>query len=891
MLPDYRQVKKMIPCQIAKIGYIVQKSTNSIHAIIPLPIRITKHMAPMRTLLNLRLLPRLVVVLALFSFPVLSGCSKSTNSGGGGSIGNGEGLLDGVSTDNAVAQTEKYAAVVAPIVLIDSIGLLSNKVFAVISPSANVGQVNSLLDSLGAKIICMDAGSVFLTISFPAASDRLALDSVIARFADSEPFLFAFPCFLPIPPVSAEIDPTPPQKIIPGEPAASNIEHLKTCFMPAAWNLQSLATTVNRQVSVLIPDAYAQLSAIAEIPSQEFVPIQGDGADVRVFGNTAAGNHGFYTSGILGASYDDIGVTGIHPGNANLLRIRSLNVGSDEWGIKLQHMADEIATGSIDIVSTSLGYNDPHFAEVSKWTRILLALKWRELVGTEQSQFLHVTSSGNDGRVTGEGSLSVFNSPFTMAAQMVSPWDWLGVGEYTEADSLGYVQIQQLYSATKPHIVQPLTNVLVVGSSGPNGQRSAFSNVGADVRMVGEAVFSPCITNDRTCNSGFGSPSGTSMATPQVAGLAAYLMNLQVGLTPLQARQKILNAYDNSIGIVNAYHAVLNLDGSSGGPVRTSLLDIAGSSATPGTNGQFDEHDIALFLEQFSAASPYSRYDLNGDGFTGGGGAAKFDLTAENPPIYTAQSATVCGESKQFDENALSDRDILEYYANSSLYQGSTTERDQLLGCSGGGFNGFVLVTRRGSWVVASAKDFGFPGTSEDDVVDQQRDSTLYAPPYYFGSFNSTVSASLNCQIEPGDIASSTGSQSTSLSVIGPDTLLGFSGTESATSMVQSQFCSMSAGGTSTFELRFIVVGGPVYFTLTASGQATNSGTGFTLTSNSGSVVHRFDLPNQENASSFEVDGQLVPGEYRFQTGTGSGSNNGSVDFEYQMTFAPASPH
>lgn len=626
---------------------------------------------------------RLFYCCLLVPLLVALSCSKSTDPRDGGNSRNGDGRLEGEANDNAVARTDRYLAVAAPVLLVGATGMLANKVFTAISPFATVGQVNRLLDSLGAKIICMDAGSVFLTLLIPAVNGKLQLDSVTTRLAESEPFLFAFPCFLPIPPPPAAPDPAPGAKIIPGDPAAGNIPHLTACFMPAAWNSIDLAGGVGRQVSVLVPDAYAQLSAIAEIPSQEFVPIQGDGADIRVFGTTAAGNHGFYVCGILGAEFNDFGVTGIHPGDPDLIKIRSLNIGSDEWGIKLQQMSDAIPSTSQTIVSTSFGYNDPTFATVSKWQRVLLALRWRELVGAKQSQFLHATSAGNDGNESGEGSLSIFNSPFTMAAQMVSPWDWLGAGEYTQADSIGFEQLKEQYGVTKPYILQPLINVLIVGSSRLSGTRATTSSLGEDIRFVGEEVFSPCLINDQTCIDGFGTPSGTSMATPQAAGLAAYLMNLKLTLTAMQARDIMLNSYDNTRGIVNAYKAVLALDnGLTSATIRKSILNVAGP--TGGAAPVFDEEDLLAYfgvLEPPSLTRNFDAFDLNGDGYSGGSSAAPFDLTADSPPAFTTVDKSYCGEDTTLNENALTDMDILKYYAYSSLYSGDPSVRDSLFAC------------------------------------------------------------------------------------------------------------------------------------------------------------------------------------------------------------------
>jgi Subtilase family len=627
----------------------------------------------------------MVAVLCLALSIIWVGCSKNTDPAAGGNDQNWDGRLAGDANANAVGQTESRIAAFPSVIIDEETGMLANKIFAVMSPSATVGQVNSQLDSLQARIICMNATSVFLTILIPTVGDTAELDSIVSRLAQSEPFLFVFPCFVPIPPTPAEPDPVAQPKIIPGQPAGGNVAHLKACRMPAAWNTIDLANGVNRQVTVLVPDAYAQLTPHSELPSQEFVQIQGDGADVRFNSatNTANGNHGFYVSGILGAEYDDLGATGIHPGNPTLIKIRSLNVGSDEWGVKLQQLSNAIPSANQTLVSTSLGYNDPTFALVSKWERIMLAFKWRELVGDKQTQFLHLTSSGNDGRLTGEGSLSVFNSPFTMAGQMDSPWDWLGEAEYTEADSLAYVQLQQFYGTTKPYILQPLTNVLVIGSSRLSGVRSAFSNVGADVRFVGERVFSPCVTSDPICIDGFGSPSGTSMATPQAGGLAAYLMNLQANLTPLQAKQIILDSYDNAVGIVNAYRAVLSLDhGLTDAKVRKSILNVAG--ATGGVSPVFDEDDLLAF---FGAMDPppltrdYAAWDLNGDGYTGGVTTAHFDLSADNPPAYSSITMSYCNKDTTLDENAMTDLAILKYYAYSDLYTGDVNIRDSLFEC------------------------------------------------------------------------------------------------------------------------------------------------------------------------------------------------------------------
>jgi hypothetical protein len=86
-----------------------------------------------------------------------------------------------------------------------------------------------------------------------------------------------------------------------------------------------------------------------------------------------------------------------------------------------------------------------------------------------------------------------------------------------------------------------------------------------------------------------------------------------------------------------------------------------------------------------SPTRDYGRSDLNGDGFTGGSGTEKFDLdrigsTQFGQTVYDSiVPQQIEGHTVIFNENALTDREILCYYANSSLYTGDTNARALLL--------------------------------------------------------------------------------------------------------------------------------------------------------------------------------------------------------------------
>src|SRR5207247_7907018 len=108
--------------------------------------------------------------------------------------------------------------------------------------------------------------------------------------------------------------------------------------------------------------------------------------------------------------------------------------------------------------------------------------------------------------------------------------------------------------------------------------------------------------------------------------------------------------------------------------IRLSILDV-------NDDGKFDQADVALYLNHFfldangnavgePAKADYSRYDLNGDGFTGGTKKARFDLdrtgsTQYGATNYATVSQAIEGNILEFSENGLTDLQILCYYAYS----------------------------------------------------------------------------------------------------------------------------------------------------------------------------------------------------------------------------------
>jgi hypothetical protein len=232
-------------------------------------------------------------------------------------------------------------------------------------------------------------------------------------------------------------------------------------------------------------------------------------------------------------------------------------------------------------------------------------------------------------------------------------------------------------------------NILTVGSVTRTPSTGAvfeseFSNRNPHLHAVGYPVWG---VNDADNNR------GTSLSAPQVAGLASYLWLLSDELRsqPVSATWHAILDNTRLVGsdvhLLDAYAAILSLDEPgpatpASAPIRLALLDLD-------NNGRFDEVDLEAFavaiLDSNGGGSPnWDRFDLNGDGITGGIGGARFDLdktgsTRFGTSVYSTVSLEIEGSPVSFDETAVTDKDVLCYYAYSALYTGDETKRHDRL--------------------------------------------------------------------------------------------------------------------------------------------------------------------------------------------------------------------
>jgi cysteine-rich repeat protein len=275
----------------------------------------------------------------------------------------------------------------------------------------------------------------------------------------------------------------------------------------------------------------------------------------------------------------------------------------------------------------------------------------------------------------------------------------------TDAETDGRFQAAALLPLRIPNLSNMLVVENVVHGGGPTFEPSCLaesSKFPGHLAGIGTDVFS--LTR---AAGAAGDKTGTSMASPQVAGLAAYLWSLAPEMDVQELRQVLLATAHPVTGgggqvgcspiapapIIDAYAAVLALDAAALpdpilAPVRLAILDADES-------GSFNDADLVAFVDaliepatddQREPALPdFGRHDLNGDGFTGGTQrTARFDLDRIDSVQFGASGhglafQAIGGVDVPLDETQATDLDILCYYTYSDLFEGTDTARTDTL--------------------------------------------------------------------------------------------------------------------------------------------------------------------------------------------------------------------
>jgi Subtilase family len=603
-------------------------------------------------------------------------------------------------------------------------------------PGTTVGQVNSLLQALNAGIDRSFFNTAMLYLAIPKPSSIASYLAVFQKI-EAYPFVDAVTFATLLEPESL---PVPYESFPLTAPTTTELldfdHHIAARVLPA-WNAVeglSLGTASNAIAlpHLVVSDKFGM--GAPQVESHKALDFVNPNAFSLVdlselsFADciTKKCYHGYHVLGIVGASnadnklklgsYRPTGVIPVMPG-ASARRysteiVNNLNaefIGFADAGARVRALANQ---GKNVVLNTSYSESELKFYNVfdfilngfttQSFFRLSREIEWLKHACGGSGSTSDCTNYNNR-VVHASAAANIANGVANPTAEYASGWNSAALnGKLTNTL---VVENRRVGNSTS---IGPYADCLSAGSfTGGNisaiGSRVTPAPIQGTLSGVDNSPQGVLSYGDNLGN--LLQIQGTSMATPQVAGFAAYLWSFNGSLTATQIVDKIKsNAVPNICGgapMIDVYTTLLSIDSSETidkASVRVALLDIAGGSSAPDKkgDGKFDAADLRLWafilvptITVPPAARDYSRYDLNGDGFTGGStNRAKFNLDmsygANGVSTYSTLSRKIGSTDILFNETILTDLQILCYYAYSStLYspdQADLDERDVLIG-------------------------------------------------------------------------------------------------------------------------------------------------------------------------------------------------------------------
>lgn len=592
-----------------------------------------------------------------------------------------------------------------------------------LEPTATVGDVNAALDDLDGEIVMSVARFPLLLVKIPDPGSVEALEALVARAAGHPGMRSVVADTLS----KLEVLPTNFQATPPTEPDLTKIDHLLAARFAAAWNARGaiIGTDVPQ---VVIVDAFGNGA-----------PDTGVAASFTTsdFGTANADTHGYHVAGTAlghfgGTQLCDLFpatvngerdcVVGAMPTTSNLPRTRVIDIRKGLTLTGRQMALRQLLDASVGhvVVNESLGFPcvegaSPHCETVefsrevaSDWVAMVRGLRPESIGDGFESRVLHVASAGNVSY--GFDVREAATKSFHNAAALLPGLEDILAGPIPNLTNTLVVE-NTIATERAPFAVSCLNAASFVG-----GHLSAVgTNVWSFVSpSLAAAKAAEADKREFEPNVGADDNTGTSMSAPQVAGLATFIWSLAPALTAPEVSKLLVSTAQVTAGSqsssscderepappIDAYEAVLSLDTTleptpETAPIRHAILDV-------NDDGAFDEGDLVLYQSKLvslpsgkalTAEMPdYSRFDLNGDGYTGlppvtglEPAPSSFDLdratsTPFGRPVFSVVSREIEGVSITFDEHDVGDIEILCYYGYSELYEGSASVRSDLLG-------------------------------------------------------------------------------------------------------------------------------------------------------------------------------------------------------------------
>jgi hypothetical protein len=573
---------------------------------------------------------------------------------------------------------------------------------------ATVGAVNDLLGRYGATIVAMTGGTPVVVLRVPDPGDVAGLEDLLARLA-AESIVEAAHASVVIEP------PLDPRDAEPPGPAG-----IATAAVPNDIPLDDpRMLRVDHHLAVRAHAAWRAVEAAGETPTLLILDFFGAGAPTDGYAATFtaadyatgdAHSHGYHVLGIAIGAQGDGGASGVDradvtgmsplpaPTRAVDLQLPTMNTGPRIRQRAIQLLVELVAAdpGARAVVNSSIGAIDAFGDQRSEGESWVVAVRLAfgsagttaELIAQAttpgsglEPHFVHATTAGNAASDT-SGAVALQNHPFTYAA--------LGTDMTVSGVPL-----------------PPLRNVLVVENRvrfrhdarsdlKPDATcASSDSTMGGNLSAIGSWVWSfgrctarnangDCIAHTEA-DAEF--KSGTSMAAPQVAGLALYGWALAPDLDAIELAALLrttalpdvpdtARTFCSTIlpqPVIDAYALAL---ATGGVDAWRAILDVVGDA------GVFDQFDVQALrdalADRASRFVTYGRADLDGDGVVGNlARRQRVDLDGDGG--YGFVTRQIAGRNRAFDERALNDLDVLCAQAYGPAYQGLPSTRNALL--------------------------------------------------------------------------------------------------------------------------------------------------------------------------------------------------------------------
>ncbi len=298
-------------------------------------------------------------------------------------------------------------------------------------------------------------------------------------------------------------------------PSDTYINHqyaIEKMSLPAAWHISN--GTANTIKVGILDSGIDRTHPDLNIPITRWgYNFTGDGTDAYV----ATGKHGTHVAGIVGAIADNVvGISGV------------------SWNVELYSLKVFYQSGVDSDGNPKLKGNSNYVASAI------------EEAGNHQIYLLNYSGGG-----------STFNP---ILFEEISQFPGLLIAAAGNDGDCINENISPFYPAS-----YDCQNIISVAATNSNDQLRASSNYGSisvDLAAPGDEIYST------TPNGYYGYKSGTSMAAPQVTGVAALIWSLNPSMTADQVKQAIMNGVDSVSGLsgkcvtggrLNAFKAVTNV--------------------------------------------------------------------------------------------------------------------------------------------------------------------------------------------------------------------------------------------------------------------------------------------------------------------------------------------